>query len=490
VYHDTLPATVGGPIAVPSLAAGTDGIAWDALASRMGPSTLYIIGDLNVKGGTVNTSAPNITVYGDVKAEGTIDLAGAALTPGGALVAAGPLTVNRLADFYTGKLDTGSHTVTAGTSVATTYTLAALRGSDGKLVLPQTASAVSIGASATPGFDGNGNVEFTPGTGPVSLANGAVFGNTGTTTFPEGVTLAGTAIFGGEVSIANTKVLTPSTGLITLKGGASLAAGTTSVLINNAGADVTITPTANGKLTFTTADGGKIAQGLTTGGTHTIALTSGNLTLAPNTTYEVVSANGNAGILSLTGNLSLGEGSNLVLTGASTDGAKLTGTGTGGVIANGTKIVGGTNGWQATVGGLVTIEQDSINATGSAVLVAGGASAVITVDAGRTLNIGDTTVITLGSNGSIVLTAHTTTANGGKLSFAPLGTSGIATGGGASGGNTANIANAEKVALDLTSVSGTNKLLTITSNTTGTTHTLQAITAGSSVTLSASTDVI
>jgi hypothetical protein len=456
----------------------------------MGPSTLYIIGDLNVKGGTVNTTAPNITVYGDVKAEGTIDLAGAALTPGGALVATGPLTVNGLADFYTGKLDTGSHTVTAGTASATTYTLAALRGSDGKLVLPQTATAVSIGASVTPGFDGNGNVEFTPGIGPaaVSLGTGAVFGNTGTTTFPEGVTLAGTAIFGGKVSIANTKVLTPSTGLITLKGGASLAAGTTSVLINNAGADVTITPTANGKLTFTTADGGKIAQGLTTGGTHTIALTSGNLTLAPNTTYEVVSAVSNAGILSLTGNLSLGEGSSLVLTGVATDGAKLTGTGTGGVIANGTKIVGGTDGWQATTGGLVTIEQDSINATSTAVLVAGGSSAVITVDAGRTLNIGDTTVITLGSTGSIVLTAHPTTANGGKLSFAPLITSGILTVG-TTGGNTTSIAGTTKVGLDLDSISG-NTLLTITSNTSGDTHTLQATTANTNVTLNASTSVL
>jgi hypothetical protein len=445
-YHDTLPpdGMVGGSIALPSLVVGTGGIAWSTLAARMGPTnTLYIIGDLTVNGGTVNTSAPNVAVYGDVKAVGEITLGAALNLLNGALVAnGGPLTVNGLAGNYTGDLDTGSYEVTAGTGTAT-YTLTGLRSSgNGKLKIPQTATSVSIGASPTPGFEVNGNVEFfAPGsTSPiaVSLGTGAVFGNTGTTTFPEGVALAGTARFDGKVSIGlNKSIAVADSGTITLTGNgkAALALETADVITNPSN-------TTNVGLAFAGATNGVVlgfplsGVGLTqsAGGTnnHSVTIT-GNAVLAPGATYTVASELNKVGTLSVTGSLNLKEESSLVLTGADANGAKLAGTGS--VVADGITITGGgADGWQAQGTGKAVIAANAIGAdaaTGVILTALGNSSAPkITVAAAGTLTIGANTTIALRNNGgavgSIVLTKPTSGTT--TLAFAPVITSIITTG--------------------------------------------------------------
>jgi hypothetical protein len=466
-YRDTLPSdTPGGPIALPSLAVGTGGIAWEALAARMSTQSLYIIGDLTVKGGNVNTTTPNVTVYGDVKAEGEITLLDTLSLLNGALVAnGGPLTVNGLADYYDGKLDTGSYEVTAGTSTATVYTLSAVRSSSGgKLRLPQTATNVSISLSATPGFDVNGNVEFFTPTGgtaaAVSLVSGVTFGNTGTTTFPEGVTLAGTAAFKGDVYVGGGKKIT-GTGNISLAAGVTLGLPGGGNAILTADADTTLGLGTATELLFDAAK--KITQSV-----EDVGIT-GSITLAQGAVYEVAASRtltvAAAGVLTVKGNLNvLGS---LVLTSATgAGGASLNGAGT---VAVGDIAI--TGGWLAfaTAGNpLITIaaatQNASVTCASAAVLTANNADALITVPASRTLTLAtaDTVIDLKGSEtaalGSIDLKGTGIIAFGATSGTAIKANTGT-------GGAVNTIAGiTTKTNVTYVSTTGTNKLVSITAS--------------------------
>jgi hypothetical protein len=501
-YYSALPSsTPGGPFALSSFTVNEpSGTTWDQLAGLIGSQKLYITGDLGVKGGSFSPTTALITVYGDVKAEGTIALSAAGWIPEGALVADGaaPLTLNGLAT-YGGKLDTGSNTVTAIDTPAPQISLAALNGS-GKLVLPQDTAKVVI-------TEGGGNVEFavsgTPGPVPLT-ASGSSFGNTGTTTFPRGATLSDDVSFSGKVSVAGGETITMTNGKkITLNKNAALAVvgSTSSILVNNTTSSIELTSTIGAvALGFVAGGGGKITQG---GGGAAATFTVGTGTLTLNGAYEVVSANGAVGMVSLTGSLSLGAEGSLVLAGAATNGgAKLIGTGD--VIAGNTRITGGgADGWKAgDTAGKVVIGPNSIGAADATAvsLIAQGSDDApkITVGAASTFTIGANTTIDLSADtnntvGSIVLTAHTTTTNGGKLSFAPTDTSKItAHSTGSGGGPTSAIAVGAPliVGLDLESDSGgTAYLRSITSKAVGDTHTIQAVTPGTNVTLGAATIV-
>jgi hypothetical protein len=416
-YHDTLPSIVGGPIAVPTLALGTGGIAWTDLVSRMGMGTipLYVTGDLIVKGGTFAPSSTiPISVYGDVKAEGIVALNTTGWSFGGTLAATGDVTVTGLASYTTKKLDTGGHTVKATDGAI--FNLSSLTGS-GQLELPNASTSVTISG-------GGGNVVFTAASATLALT-AAVFNNGGTTTFLDDVTLPAAASFGGTVSVADGKKLTTaSTGTITLALGAGLAVDSTPVLTNKGASSAVLTASAATiPLLFTAASGGnsaKITQGVA-GTAHVITVTSGTLTL--DAAYEVVSGAGQVGNLALAGNIRLGEKGSLVLTGLASDGAVLTGSGS--LIGDGVTIVGGTAGWRA-VGAASTsiIGPNSIGGTAVLTAVTGGVQPSITVAAGKKLTIDNGTVISLlGSGGGAVgsiklLGAGGGSAVGGTLAFA------------------------------------------------------------------------
>jgi uncharacterized protein (DUF697 family) len=424
-------ATVGDTeidedVVLTSLTIGDEG--WDDFATFAGSTyTVYVNGDVEIDATTaVTTGSVSLTVFGDVKAKGTLTLGAAATAK--SLTATDTLALTGIANIK--ELNTATYVVTAtDTSVA----LAKLNsGAGGKLVLPGTVTAVTIDG-------GNGNIDFI--TGSPAFAAGATFGNTGLTTFAKPVTVAKSAseeivfegpvafaddltltavpaTFKGHVSFANGKKITMTTAasIVTLGPGVYLglpsAQPVYSSVIHNPGqtGNVTLTPAINTTLTFAT--GRNVSQS-GTGSTHSIAIT-GKASLPAGAIYTVASTSSAIGTLTVNGELLVAAGvlggdeeddnsAKLVLTGAAgTDGAKLAGAGA--VKAGGTTIVGSTGGWQAVTGN-ITIEADTITAASSGVLtgVTSGTPS-ITVAAAGTLTVATGTTIGLATNGSIVLT--------------------------------------------------------------------------------------
>jgi hypothetical protein len=398
-YYDTLPATLGGGhAALPTLTVGTGGIAWSDLIARLSGQKLYITGDLIVNDGTFSPSA-QITVNGDVKAKGSVTLSAGGWTPGGALVADGPLTVDGLAT-YTGKLDTGSYPVKASDSPAPDFVLAVLNGSNGTLELPQDTGSVDIA-------EGNGNVVFVATGGAVTLGD-STFGNTGRTTFPEGVTLEDTS-FSGTASIGAGKLLTlVDAKAITLggTGKAALALNGTPIISNPSSVGNVVKLLAAEDTVLTSASSGvgltQSAAGTTS---HEVKIT-GNAVLAAGATYTVASEASKVGTLAIDDASEIKVYGSLVLTGAtSTNGALLTGDTVGKVTAGDTEIFGDTEGWQAVGTGTITIAPNTISANADTAILTGvsGGSSTITVAAGKTLTIAANTTINLTAAGTIIL---------------------------------------------------------------------------------------
>jgi hypothetical protein len=246
------------------------------------------------------------------------------------------------------------------------------------------------------------------------------------------VTFEGAAFFanGVVVTLSNTSSAIKLSG----KTGA-LAVGTpvanvpdiySTVLIgNDAGTGGTLAAgTANGAtLTFATTG---ITQDAPAANDHGITIT-GKVAAIPLKSYTVASASSKVGTLTVdTGAvLTLDAGTlapynsyatglesdwtaKLVLTGAATaNGALLKGAGS--VVAGGTTIVGGTNGWQAATGSAnVTIAKDAINVASGGTLTAQDADAAITVTASRLAVTGE--IVLASGKGKLILKGDDTTA--------------------------------------------------------------------------------
>jgi hypothetical protein len=420
----SITSQINNDVAVSSLAIGTGGSTWANLVSNANNYTIYVVGDLAVKGANLDFSDTPLVVLGDIKAEGNVGLANIgslSLAAGKGLVATADLRVSGIGTF-TIPVNTGTHTVTIDpTGLGATLTLANLQSQgSGKLSVDDSFTGIVITAG------NGGNIEFTGD--PLTLSGTSTFANTGLTTFTKAVevttspaTFAGpvnfndnltlTAIgatFSGQASFAPTKgaILTTAGSIITLNQGGSLAGGGTDVLANGSATAVTLTPAINTSLSF---GQGSILQGSSgTPAAHSITIggTTPVLNLATGATYTVNSDGTNNATLSVgtDGNFVLGEqGSKLVLTG-SANGAILTGPGK--VTAAGTEIIGGQYGWKAVGAGTVSIERGKIYAATS--VLTGGATGTpdpsITVLAGQTLIIEDDTTINLAAGGcSIVL---------------------------------------------------------------------------------------
>jgi hypothetical protein len=463
-YYDQLPAQVDGDFIVPYLNIGTGGIAWTALVDIADGNKVYVNGDIGVKTETLDTAAVELIVYGDVKAEGELELDASGLELAGKLIATGLLTVDGL-DTYTGILDTGSYTVTDETSGITSVTLAELQGKGGKLVVNGTAiTTVTIEG-------GDGNIDFT--TAAVTLTGASKFKNTGRTAFADNLTTPAAVELSGTASFISGKglVLSNAGGIITLNNGAALALGGTKIITSGANG-TTLTPAQGTTLVFTA---GVLTQAT---GDHSITV-NGTVTLGPNASYVVDKGSGSAAafVLGANAKFNLGAGSSLVLNGNASYGATLSGAGQ--LIGDGITIVGGT-GWKAVGTGNITIGRNTITGAALTSLTAAGNDAVITVDAKKTLNLAVDTTIALGGSaakvGSIVLKADTApNTNGGKLSFAKGITTSVTTGNSTDPGNT-KIEYADIGAgLEVVSATSGNYLISITSANDDTSHVIQAV---------------
>jgi hypothetical protein len=423
------PTAITEDVVLPNLTiGGTDGVSkadFDAFVDPSGTYTVYIAGDLVVNGAELDLdTAGQVEVLGDLLAAGTVtltDLSG--LTLAGSLEAVESITVVGL-DNFTGTLNTNNYTVTANLADAVptalaAVDLAALNGA-GKLLLPITVTDVDITA-------GNGSIEFAAGTPPVVLST-SDFGNTGKTTFGGAVEIASNpGIFAGPVEFADNLTLTAidatfnetasfasgkgialtaASSIIKLAGGGhgALALEGVGNIISNTnttpGNIVSLTPAIDTSLIFTA---GGITQASSASSAHTVGI-SGTGTLVLDGTYTVGAAS--QGTLSLSVDLSLGTGGELVLTGAGSTGAILAGSSS--VLAGGAKITGGSGGWKAAGGtGTITIEPNKITSTDSATILTGNTSAAIVIDADSQLTV--TGKIDISSNGAITLTGDSST---------------------------------------------------------------------------------
>jgi hypothetical protein len=362
----------------------------------------------------------------------------------------------------------GTITLAAGTEVvASTGGTVLLKADGGKAELKGVATtvvtastgglAISAGASTF-----GGPVSFA---GTLAVSGGAVIFD-GPVAFSDDLTLSGiAATFNGNVSVVKQKaiVLSDTSSSVRLGAGVYLglpaAAGVPavykSVIYNpsEVATEVVVltAAAANTKLTFGDSSENPprlITQANSGTGAHGITIT-GKASLPAGATYTVASEANNVGTLSLGTNaeLSLAAGylvsadedkanglttaspsSKLALIGASgTNGAILAGAGK--VIAGGSTIVGGTNGWQAVDSNSstvpVTISVDKIESDASTTAltaVTGTSQPSITVAAAGTLTIAGNTEIALAGDssavGSIVLKYGTT---GAKIVFAAAG---------------------------------------------------------------------
>jgi hypothetical protein len=373
-YMASITAVIPGTteeIAVPSISAGGTGDpTWAQMVTYIGAHPVYVIDDLVIKNDTlVLTGSTDVTVYGDVKAEGALTLGAlTGLTLDGSLVATNPLTVKGLNNF-TGTIDTDSYKVTVDPDGSLiNVTLAALNG-DGALVLPPAITTVNITA-------GDGNIEYTAG----SLALAAsTFGNTGKTVFADSLALAGASSFNGTAIIGSGKTITGNFAITLKQPAAALAAGTaetyTPVLTTDGANDVAITTAANTTLGFSLTG---VTQSATAAGAHTVTI-AGSGTPELVSSYTVGSASGSVGTLKITGGaLSVGATGELVLaSAASGSGAAINGTGT--VVAGTTTIASvDAGGWEAIGTGNITITADTIGGA-TAAFTAKNASSAITV---------------------------------------------------------------------------------------------------------------
>ena len=466
----------GGTLVTDTAASVNDGAAAPATVLGTAKASFATGGSLGLTGTLADITAVG-TALGYV-GKGTLDLSSATITtapkPSEAVAAFNAKSATGLIINANGTEGADPLTIPAGLVLTTTDTLASITGLTVNGTL--TASSATLVALTTLTVNGDLTVKDTikvasvTGTGNITFSNAATFaaatafGNTGLTTFGNtftfnksdgGVVFEGDVVFEGNVTLTagfatfkktaffadGAKItLTAATSVVKLADGTgALAVGTpvagvpdiySTILKADAGADAVLTPLANTTLTFT--ESGKVlTQGASGTNDHGITLTSGKATLISGSSYVVASEANKKGTLTVTGTLTLGPevleptgyeneaAPKLVLTGAAeTNGALLKGSGS--VVAGGTTIVGGTNGWQAVDDGTdaYTIEANAITAAGGGgAFTAKDADAAITVAAGSTLTIAADTTITVADQGSIVLKKQTTGANGAAINL-------------------------------------------------------------------------
>jgi hypothetical protein len=298
------------------------------------------------------------------------------------------------------------------------------------------------GATFASTADFTGAADFS---GATTFSGVATF--TSTADFSGAATFTNNVVFGGDVTLtaapatfnktaffaASTDlIMTTAESTVTLdKTNGALAVGApvanvySQVLAprNGSSAHVVLTPVAGTQLTFGGSDNAKtVAQDQSDSGAHGIKIT-GTPTLISGTTYTVASVSGKVGTLELGDSAVLTLGDTLgvgapahvppkvVLTGvANTAGAILKGAGS--LVAGGTTIVGGANGWQAVnASSTATIAANSI--TGGAALTAGSPESEITVAVNKMLTVNNATITLAASKGKVTLAGHAQTP--GKL---------------------------------------------------------------------------
>jgi hypothetical protein len=511
--YETFPvgeSLADGPVALLSSVdvGGPGGPTEAAFNAFVGVSSnrIYALGDF-----TSRVADPfdglSITVFGTTTAYDEITLTANTVLEGKLAAGADDIEVtglNFLSSAGSGILDTVSFTVIDASDL-TTITLAALEGT-GTLVLDGNLTDAVIGG-------GTGKIHATGTT--LAFVGGSLvsFGNTGQTTFDadvsvatNGISFAGPVIFGEDLTLTAVPAtfnkpasfvdgavvtLTTAASIINLGPDGALALGADR--ISSEGGAVVLTPLANTILTFDETDG--IIQGPSGTNNHSITVTSGNAVLGGK--YTVSSLASNVGTVTVATGAELRVNGELILTGASsTNGALLKSDGTGAVVANGTRISGGANGWQVfdgaatgtvTIAGTGTITASSADAILTAV---SGGTPTITVGAAKTFTIEAATKIDLNDVGTITLERKASSATlGGTLAFTAA-TSIVSSGStnSASAGGTIVIADSEFPGLTIQTTGSTYYLLVdIKADAGAAPHHIRATTTTDDVDLSAAT---
>ncbi|MDR2796217.1 MAG: hypothetical protein LBB47_05860, partial [Spirochaetaceae bacterium] len=210
--------------------------------------------------------------------------------------------------------------------------------------------------------------------------------------------------------------------------GSTVNVGTAQLL--SADSEVVLTAATDGAILTATAavtTSGSEAPANLALSAQPLTLTSGTLTVATGSAFDLAKAltiaAGAELVANGTVNVAITDGS-LVLTGAASTGAKISGA--GGVKAGATTITGIWQAVETSASATVKIEAasavaSSITASATTVTFTAGTGGTITQGVGTSnnLTIGANTTIDLGASaGSIVLKGITTTANNGKITLA------------------------------------------------------------------------
>jgi hypothetical protein len=357
------------------------------------------------------------------------------IAPAEALTLGGPVAIATGENITIGT--SGAVTLNAGSTVyagATPVDGNEILTADSEVVLSGDAAVLTVTASTQ---QANQKLDVSDAT--LAVAGDVSFG--GDLTLTEvGATFANVATFAHGAVVT----LTDTTSIITLgTNTGAIAVGEGRFPYNaifqnvHASNPATLTPLANTTLTFDPT-GRTVTQGAVATAVHGIEIDK-ELTMPSGATYAV-DAKGTLKV-DTSAVLTLGAGvlepphpsnettaatrSSLVLTGADTTGAKLTGDGK--VVAGDTEIIGGTNGWQATVADTsIAIEAGAITGTGTnatlAAVTGGGQAITQLAVEDNNLTIAANTIIDLGTDsgnnvGTIALTQAQLAAHPAQLTL-------------------------------------------------------------------------
>ncbi|MDR0639116.1 MAG: hypothetical protein LBG27_09525 [Spirochaetaceae bacterium] len=382
------PVAVKGPVSITT--AGATGTA--IKVSEIAGKTLIVYGDLTVSDAVAATA---INVVGNATAT-------AAIT--GTVKASGKVTFNTTAQTALTGLTAGS--VESAVNIATT--------GDGNI---NVTGGLKTTGTATVLVHGTGTLDagsldlvgdLTTGTGSVTVNGASVLRGA--------VALKGATTFKGDVTLTADKTVTLSSSqAVSLASAKSIKVGADTVLSAKSGAPVVLTPA--GATTIAAA-----AKKLTVAA-HGLTITSGGL---------AVGAGAELAIDTVSLTVTAADASLALTGGATTTGAKLTGTGK--VVLGNASIAGSTGGWQAvgantsiafSTGSATTV---AITGTGTSPKLVGGASAgaitLGTSGSNYTALTVTTAEIDLTTGGSLVIpqnsTASTVVLKGGTATLGKL----------------------------------------------------------------------
>ena len=358
-------AAVNGNVTI-----GAAGAAGTITPTTLAGNTLYVVGDLTV--GVALTGTATLNVLGDATV-GTADQTQAVVWN-----VKGTLTANKAPTIASGSVTANTLDVSqagAAISLLGTVDVETLKTVGTVVITTDTATGLeadTVTGAAT--FAASAKIASADFADAATFATGADIGSAsfgGAVTFSGTATL-GTVTFGGDVTTTVSSALT-----LTEDEPVTLAA-TKSIKV---GSDIVLTAGAAGAV-LTPGDGTTLtpaAKQLTLDAAN-LTLTSGALTVAAGAELAITS-------VSLTVEAA---NATLALTGAASNGAKLTGTGK--VVLGNANIIGSTHGWQA-VGADTSIAFS--NSAAAAVAITGTGTTPKLVAAGATVG-----AITLGAQGS------------------------------------------------------------------------------------------